>query len=87
MGGRSQPERWAPSLRVWQSYCAWCAQQSPCDSQGVQQSYKVGDKGGSLPPSNKGYAIQKNPDNSVTATPMESEMSEGKKRTKKKALR
>lgn len=49
-----------------------------------KQSYKIGDKGGSLPPSNKGYAIQKNPDNSVTATPMESEMKEGKKTAKKK---
>ena len=48
-----------------------------------KQSYKVGDKGGALPPSDKGYAIKKNPDNTVTATPMETEMKEGKK-TKKK---
>jgi len=39
-----------------------------------KQSYKVGDKGGALPPSDKGYAIKKNPDNTVTATPMETEM-------------
>ena len=38
----------------------------------AKPSYKVGDKGGALPPSDKGYAIKKNPsDNSVTATPME----------------
>lgn len=36
-----------------------------------KQSYKVGDKGGALPPSDKGYAIKKNTDNTVTATPME----------------
>jgi len=41
----------------------------------AKPSYKVGDKGGALPPSDKGYAIKKNPsDNSVTATPMEEEM-------------
>ena len=49
-----------------------------------KQSYKVGDKGGALPPSDKGYAIKKNPDNTVTATPMETEMKEGKKTAKKK---
>jgi hypothetical protein len=39
----------------------------------AKPSYKVGDKGGTLPPNDKGYAIKKNPaDNSVTATPMES---------------
>jgi len=38
----------------------------------AKPSYKVGDKGGTLPPNDKGYAIKKNPaDNSVTATPME----------------
>ena len=41
----------------------------------AKPSYKVGDKGGTLPPNDKGYAIKKNPsDNSVTATPMEEEM-------------
>ena len=40
-------------------------------------SFKVGDKGGTLPPNEKGYAIKKNTDNTVTATPMESEMKEG----------
>jgi len=39
----------------------------------AKPSYKVGDKGGTLPGNDKGYAIKKNPaDNSVTATPMES---------------
>jgi hypothetical protein len=37
-------------------------------------SYKIGDKGGALPPSEKGYAIKKNTDSSVTATPMEEEI-------------
>jgi hypothetical protein len=49
-----------------------------------QPSYKVGDKGGTLPASDKGYAIKKNPlDNSITATKMGGEMEEGKKKTKK----
>ncbi len=39
-------------------------------------SFKVGDKGGTLPPNDKGYAIKKNTDNTVTATPMESEIKE-----------
>lgn len=50
----------------------------------AKQSYKIGDKGGALPPSDKGYAIEKNPDNTVTATRMETEMKEGKKTAKKK---
>jgi len=49
-----------------------------------QPSYKVGDKGGTLPASDKGYAIKKNPlDNSITATKMEGEMEEGKNKVKK----
>jgi hypothetical protein len=39
-------------------------------------SYKVGPEGGALPKSDKGYAIKKNQDNSITATPMESELGE-----------
>jgi hypothetical protein len=39
-------------------------------------SYKVGPEGGALPKSEKGYAIEKNQDNSITATPMEGEMDE-----------
>jgi len=39
-------------------------------------SYKVGPEGGELPKSEKGYAIKKNQDNSITATPMESEIDE-----------
>ena len=36
-------------------------------------SYKIGDKGGSLPnnPTGKGYAVKQNPDKTVTAIPME----------------
>ena len=41
-----------------------------------KQSYKVGPQGGALPASDKGYAIKKAPDNTITATPMESEMTE-----------
>ena len=38
----------------------------------AKPSFKVGDKGGTLPPNDKGYAIKRNPtDNTVTATPME----------------
>jgi len=38
----------------------------------AKPSFKVGDKGGTLPGNDKGYAIKKNPaDNSVTATPMD----------------
>ena len=37
----------------------------------AKPSYKVGDKGGIVPASEKGYSIKKNPDNTVTATPME----------------
>jgi len=44
----------------------------------AKPSYKVGDKGGTLPPNDKGYAIKKNPsDNSVTATPMEEDSDSG----------
>ena len=39
-------------------------------------SYKVGPEGGALPKSEKGYAIKKNQDNTITATPMESELGE-----------
>jgi hypothetical protein len=40
-------------------------------------SYKVGPEGGTLPKSEKGYAIKNNQqDNSITATPMEGEMDE-----------
>ena len=39
-------------------------------------SYKVGPEGGALPKSDKGYAIKKNQDNTITATPMESELGE-----------
>jgi hypothetical protein len=36
-------------------------------------SYKIGDKGGSIPnnPGGKGYAIKQNPDKSITAIPMD----------------
>ena len=36
-------------------------------------SYKIGDKGGSLPnnPTGKGYTVKQNPDNTTTAIPME----------------
>ena len=45
----------------------------------AQPSYRVGEKGGTLPASDKGYAIKTNPsDKSVTATKMEGEMEEGK---------
>jgi hypothetical protein len=37
----------------------------------AKPSYKVGEKGGVVPASDKGYSIKKNPDNTVTATPME----------------
>jgi hypothetical protein len=36
----------------------------------------VGPEGGELPKSAKGYSIKKNEDNSITATPMESEIDE-----------
>lgn len=41
-------------------------------------SYKVGEKGGTIPPNptGKGYNIQKNSDNTVTATPMEESQDE-----------
>ena len=43
-----------------------------------KQSYKIGVSGGPLPPSDKGYAIKKNPDNTIVATPLgeESEVNE-----------
>ena len=48
----------------------------------AKQSYKIGEKGGTLPPADKGYEIKKNPtDNSVTAVPME-EKFESKKQQK-----
>jgi hypothetical protein len=37
----------------------------------AKPSYKIGDKGGVVPPNDKGYSIKKNTDNTVTATPME----------------
>jgi hypothetical protein len=37
----------------------------------AKPSYKVGEKGGVVPASEKGYSIKKNADNTVTATPME----------------
>jgi len=47
----------------------------------TKQPLKIGDKGGSLPGNNKGYTIKKNPnDNSITATPNEGEIGEGKKK-------
>jgi hypothetical protein len=49
-----------------------------------QPSYKVGPQGGTLPASDKGYAVKKNPtDNSITVTKMEGEIEEGKKKDKK----
>jgi hypothetical protein len=49
----------------------------------AKQPLKIGDKGGALPGNNKGYTIKKNPnDNSITATPNEGEMGEGKKKSK-----
>jgi hypothetical protein len=45
------------------------------------QPLKIGDKGGTLPGNNKGYTLKPNPnDNSITATPNEGEMREGKKK-------
>ena len=41
-----------------------------------KQSYRIGPEGGQLPKAEKGYAVKKNPDNTVTATPMESELGE-----------
>ena len=41
-----------------------------------KQSFRVGPEGGALPKAEKGYAIKKNQDNSITATPMESEIGE-----------
>lgn len=49
-----------------------------------KQSYKVGEKGGALPPSDKGYAVKKNPDNTITATPMEEEKEVNEKFESKK---
>jgi hypothetical protein len=46
-------------------------------------SYKVGPKGGNLPPSQKGYSMTKNTDGTMSATPNEGEMKEGKKKSKK----
>ena len=41
-----------------------------------KQSFRVGPEGGALPKAEKGYTIKKNQDNSITATPMESEIGE-----------
>ena len=46
-------------------------------------SYKVGPKGGNLPSSPKGYSMTKNTDGTMSATPNEGEMKEGKKKSKK----
>lgn len=46
-------------------------------------SYKVGPKGGNLPPSKMGYSMTKNTDGTMSATPNEGEMKEGKKKSKK----
>ena len=46
-------------------------------------SFKVGPKGGNLPPSPKGYSMTKNTDGTMSATPNEGEMKEGKKKSKK----
>ena len=46
-------------------------------------SYKVGPKGGNLPPSQKGYSMTKNTDGTMSATPNEGEMKEEKKKSKK----
>jgi len=40
-------------------------------------SYKVGQKGGNLPPSSKGYSMRRNTDGTMTAIPNEGEMKEG----------
>jgi hypothetical protein len=45
--------------------------------------YKVGPKGGNLPPSPKGYSMKKNTDGTMSATPNEGEMKEEKKKSKK----
>lgn len=45
-------------------------------SEPAKTAYKVGEKGGNLPPSPKGYNVKKNPDGTVTAMPNEMEMKE-----------
>ena len=42
----------------------------------TKKSYKVGDEGGNLPPSPKGYNVKKTPTGDVVATPNESELEE-----------
>jgi hypothetical protein len=42
----------------------------------IKKSYKVGDEGGNLPPSPKGYNVKKTPTGDVVATPNESELEE-----------
>lgn len=49
----------------------------------AKKSYKVGPEGGELPSTPKGYSMKKNTDGSMTATPNEGEMKEGKRKTKK----
>jgi len=49
----------------------------------AKKSYKVGSEGGELPPTPKGYSMKRNPDGTMNATPNESEMKEGKKKSKK----
>lgn len=45
-------------------------------SEPAKTAYKVGEKGGNLPPSPKGYSMKKNPDGTMTAMPNEGEMKE-----------
>ena len=49
-------------------------------------TYKIGDKGGTIPnnPTGKGYAIKQNPDKTVTAIPMEEEEDINEKSVSKK---
>ncbi len=42
----------------------------------AKKSYKVGQEGGNLPPSPKGYNVKKTPTGDVVATPNESELEE-----------
>jgi hypothetical protein len=45
-------------------------------SEPAKTGYKVGEKGGNLPPSPKGYNVKKNPDGTMMAMPNEEEMKE-----------
>ena len=49
----------------------------------TKTSLKIGTGGGSLPPNPKGYNVSKTTTGEVMATPKESEMKEGKKKSKK----